>query len=58
MSSIYDVQEIEVVLNAQLPTEKAEALVDQVLEKKPSLDYTICGNKDGEECDFDWDDLD
>jgi hypothetical protein len=58
MSSLYDVQEIEIVLNAQLPTEKAEALVNQVLEKRPSLDYTICGNKDGEECDFDWDDLD
>ena len=58
MSSLNDVQEIEIVFNAQLPTEKAEALVDQVLEKRPSLDYTICGNKDGEECDFDWNDLD
>ena len=58
MSSLHDVQGVRIVLNAQLPTEKAEALVDQVLEKRSFLDYTICGNKDGEECDFDWDDLD
>ena len=58
LSSLYDAQEMEIVFNSQLPTESAEALVNQVLEKRSSLVYTICGNKDGEECDFDWDDLD
>jgi len=59
MALFYDVQEIFIVLNPQLPTGKAEALIEQIKEKgTSSYEYEICGNKDGTKCDFDWEDLD